>query len=153
MIFATIIWGLGIIITSSIILVLANFVGGKVFLCALGIILVIAIILFFVILSVSFMWIFANTGWLSSFLRVQRALHLVRTNKTTYWLALGLIIVVGIVAYIVSFIAPFIGSLTGSTIGMALIASALIATLSAYTAFVSAYLTAKSIKPVNENEV
>ena len=127
---------LGILIVAGIILV------------ALALIAILAISIF----SIAFTWIFANTGWITSYIRFKRAFQLIKTNPSTYWIAFGLMILIGFVAGIFGLVGPIIGALTGSKFIASLIGSCIIALLSSYTAFASAFLVAKSIKslPIEE---
>ena len=147
-ILAVIVYGLGFAIVAILLAIIASLTGLKVL--SLMLLAIISILLFagFSILSLAFFWIFANTGWLTTLFRVQRAYNLVKTNRSTYWLALGLMILLGIVVGLVSIVAPILGAFTGSSIAASLIAAFLISILAAYTTFVSAFIIAKAVKPV-----
>lgn len=155
-----IIFGLMIIILALIFGIIAGLCGADKA-TSLGILIVggivIAIIallsiLILSILSIAFAWIFANTGWVTSYLRLKRAFLLIKDNPSTYWIAFGFMILIGIFIGILSLVGPVIGSLSGSKIVASLIGAFFIALASSYTAFASSFLVAKAIKPVVTEE-
>jgi len=119
--------------------VVVGVAGGGLFVKGLGIIVLIAFFLFFLFYYTALMWIFAYKGWLTSFLRLGKAIQLVSKDVKNYVNALVLNSIVCIVCGI-TLVIPVINLLT------AIIAAIITSAISAYTIFVTSYITAKSIK-------
>lgn len=110
---------------------------------------VLALTLIYIILyTMAYAWIFAKTGSLTSYLRIKQATRLIKANKGTYWKAIGLFVLL-----ILIFAIPYIAV---AKICMAFVMNKIVynviislagAAITAYTSFVSFFITAKAIKP------
>ena len=98
-------------------------------------------------------WIFADTNKLTSFLRFPTAIKLIKANPSTYWVALGLSLLVGFTVEIFSFITSLVVSLSTLKIVASLVGALVSALIASYTTFVTAFLVAKSVKKLASEEV
>lgn len=105
-------------------------------------------LLLFSICANAFLWLFSNEGKISTFLAWNKAFKLISANSKTYFtnlIILGLITLAGALA---STLFLFLFNFLVSNIYVAWILTSIEgAIIASYTAFVSMFLIAKSIKP------
>lgn len=93
-------------------------------------------------------WIFAKTGSVTSYLRLKQATQLIMTNKSTYWKAIAMFVLLAIITGIPEVaISRLCMSFVDSKIVYNLIDSSVAAIISAYPAFVIFFIVAKAINP------
>jgi hypothetical protein len=96
----------------------------------------------------AFMWLFANEGKILTFFAWKKAAKLVAANRKSYFKNLLILILLTIAGAIISTLFVLLFNYLVNNIYVAwILASIEGAIIASYTAFVSMYLVAKSIKP------
>jgi len=142
------VFGFGSAVLIGIIALIFVAINAKILAIIVSILLAIITIVALVVLTLAFIWIFSNTGWVTSFLRINRSIELIKANPSTYWISFAFLFVLGTVGFLVNFVGALIASSAGSLLVSVIIEAVIAALFTTYSIFVFAYLVAKAIKPV-----
>ena len=107
-----------------------------------------ATLIYIIIYTMAYAWIFAKTGSMTSYLRIRQATRLIKMNKGSYWKAIGLFVLL-ITIFAIPYVATTsicIAFVTNKIVYNVIISLAA-ALITAYTSFVSFFITAKAINP------
>lgn len=107
-----------------------------------------ATLIYIILYTMAYAWIFAKTGSLTSYLRIRQATRLIKENKGSYWKAIGLFVLL-IIIFAIPYVATTSICMAFVTNKIAYIAiiSLVAAAITAYTSFAGFFITAKAINP------
>ncbi len=111
-------------------------------------IILIGSLIYIISYTLAYTWIFAKTDSMLSYVKIKLATQLIKSNKGSYWKAVGWFALITIAFVILVIIAAgILGIFIKDKVLCGVIMSLLAATISAYISFVGFFITAKAINP------